>query len=194
MPLHGIECPAASFHLHLEVGGWRLDAGDAPEARHCNVGFVIVLLKELPLENLGALETVLGQVVGALGEVERDRVRLPERSPVVKDERGHPHRRVLISDDLRAIRAIDHAQLDRKSTRLNSSHPSISYAVFCLKKKIKQLTCASAQTVMLPRYARRTATLPSGTSTLRTPVPPFSPNTITLSPAPPSFIAFTVRP
>src|SRR5690348_18174434 len=25
---------------------------------------------------------------------------------------------------------------DRKSTRLNSSHPSISYAVFCLKKKI----------------------------------------------------------
>src|SRR5690348_18014959 len=27
---------------------------------------------------------------------------------------------------------------DRKSTRLNSSHPSISYAVFCLKKKIKK--------------------------------------------------------
>src|SRR5438876_6601773 len=26
-------------------------------------------------------------------------------------------------------------KLDRKSTRLNSSHPSISYAVFCLKKK-----------------------------------------------------------
>src|SRR5437868_15514752 len=26
---------------------------------------------------------------------------------------------------------------DRKSTRLNSSHVSISYAVFCLKKKIK---------------------------------------------------------
>src|SRR5699024_12435042 len=28
---------------------------------------------------------------------------------------------------------------DRKSTRLNSSHVSISYAVFCLKKKIKTL-------------------------------------------------------
>src|SRR5690348_17636980 len=26
-------------------------------------------------------------------------------------------------------------EADRKSTRLNSSHPSISYAVFCLKKK-----------------------------------------------------------
>src|SRR5689334_23799277 len=29
-------------------------------------------------------------------------------------------------------------QLDRKSTRLNSSHSSISYAVFCLKKKKKK--------------------------------------------------------
>src|SRR5689334_23934280 len=28
--------------------------------------------------------------------------------------------------------------IDRKSTRLNSSHSSISYAVFCLKKKKKQ--------------------------------------------------------
>src|SRR5690242_21535177 len=30
-------------------------------------------------------------------------------------------------------------QTDRKSTRLNSSHMSISYAVFCLKKKKKEL-------------------------------------------------------
>src|SRR2546430_6491901 len=30
------------------------------------------------------------------------------------------------------------AQLDRKSTRLNSSHSQISYAVFCLKKKKKK--------------------------------------------------------
>src|SRR5699024_12818487 len=29
----------------------------------------------------------------------------------------------------------DYGGLDRKSTRLNSSHVSISYAVFCLKKK-----------------------------------------------------------
>src|SRR5207248_7570399 len=32
-------------------------------------------------------------------------------------------------------RATDHGGLDRKSTRLNSSHRTISYAVFCLKKK-----------------------------------------------------------
>src|SRR3712207_7753277 len=32
---------------------------------------------------------------------------------------------------------------DRKSTRLNSSHANISYAVFCLKKKILQYLCFS---------------------------------------------------
>src|SRR2546421_12311767 len=32
---------------------------------------------------------------------------------------------------------LEHA--DRKSTRLNSSHDQISYAVFCLKKKKKQI-------------------------------------------------------
>src|SRR5437868_10895177 len=34
-------------------------------------------------------------------------------------------------------RALDRKRTDRKSTRLNSSHVSISYAVFCLKKKKK---------------------------------------------------------
>src|SRR5207253_9518003 len=32
---------------------------------------------------------------------------------------------------------VTEAERDRKSTRLNSSHVAISYAVFCLKKKIK---------------------------------------------------------
>src|SRR5256885_11895545 len=32
----------------------------------------------------------------------------------------------------------DHTDQDRKSTRLNSSHLVISYAVFCLKKKKKE--------------------------------------------------------
>src|SRR5437867_8633858 len=34
---------------------------------------------------------------------------------------------------------------DRKSTRLNSSHRTISYAVFCLKKKKQQNTIAQRQ-------------------------------------------------
>src|SRR5690349_24110392 len=35
---------------------------------------------------------------------------------------------------------------DRKSTRLNSSHVEISYAVFCLKKKTQQVTAEALET------------------------------------------------
>src|SRR5436309_6192429 len=42
-----------------------------------------------------------------------------------------------IPHKLRLLFVLVHdADLDRKSTRLNSSHVKISYAVFCLKKKI----------------------------------------------------------
>src|SRR2546427_9143067 len=40
--------------------------------------------------------------------------------------------------ELRAAKAIAPDVEDRKSTRLNSSHSQISYAVFCLKKKKKK--------------------------------------------------------
>src|SRR4051794_9060437 len=46
---------------------------------------------------------------------------------------GRISRLMLEIKDLHA--GIDGKEIDRKSTRLNSSHPSISYAVFCLKKK-----------------------------------------------------------
>src|SRR5690242_21548491 len=36
------------------------------------------------------------------------------------------------------VLSVDDDSQDRKSTRLNSSHMSISYAVFCLKKKTKR--------------------------------------------------------
>src|SRR6201982_3936834 len=44
--------------------------------------------------------------------------------------------------------------LDRKSTRLNSSHPSISYAVFCLNKK-KLLFLLQSETGVLHYAAYR---------------------------------------
>src|SRR5207248_9739374 len=47
---------------------------------------------------------------------------------------GHRHRHRWL--DPAARRAVRHR--DRKSTRLNSSHRTISYAVFCLKKKKKK--------------------------------------------------------
>src|SRR3712207_7775005 len=38
---------------------------------------------------------------------------------------------------------------DRKSTRLNSSHANISYAVFCLKKKYSTPVCPHSHTTTL---------------------------------------------
>src|SRR3712207_7083595 len=40
-----------------------------------------------------------------------------------------------LRDLQRAVEDAGYVVLDRKSTRLNSSHANISYAVFCLKKK-----------------------------------------------------------
>src|SRR3712207_7062354 len=69
--------------------------------------------------------------------VDERRLRLPrdgERDDRVHASRARAHARV----DERARRARRHearTEADRKSTRLNSSHANISYAVFCLKKK-----------------------------------------------------------
>src|SRR2546430_5848792 len=45
--------------------------------------------------------------------------------------------------------------IDRKSTRLNSSHSQISYAVFCLKKKKKQDSATCIQDKYYMRAAHR---------------------------------------
>src|SRR3712207_9585072 len=62
----------------------------------------------------------------------------PEDADARGDDRGaDPHRDRAVP----AGRAVGRGGLlrqDRKSTRLNSSHANISYAVFCLKKKKKQ--------------------------------------------------------
>src|SRR3712207_7006673 len=60
------------------------------------------------------------------GRPEEDKRHLRARSRLERD--SHPRRYIEIE---RAERGCG----DRKSTRLNSSHANISYAVFCLKKK-----------------------------------------------------------
>src|SRR3712207_7320887 len=74
-------------------------------------------------------------------------------------QRGEPclgvERRLLVHDQIRPLAVATHAttlrvgsvvrrigpeDADRKSTRLNSSHANISYAVFCLKKKTLHIT------------------------------------------------------
>src|SRR5690242_20972319 len=66
---------------------------------------------------------------GEAALVEEETEGLPETGVVVDDEdAGHA------APGTAGKRALN---TDRKSTRLNSSHMSISYAVFCLKKKKK---------------------------------------------------------
>src|SRR3712207_8585150 len=62
-----------------------------------------------------------------------DEVRPPGHDQQRGDDRAGPP---VGAAELRA----DLAHEDRKSTRLNSSHANISYAVFCLKKKFNKLT------------------------------------------------------
>src|SRR2546430_7299606 len=71
------------------------------------------------------------------GEQQREYLNCLAQSHVVSQARPEPEPRQEVEPP--------HSQ-DRKSTRLNSSHSQISYAVFCLKKKTKtqsqsHLTC-----------------------------------------------------
>src|SRR2546427_3527304 len=77
---------------------------------------------------------------------------------------GLARRADLVEQDAR-----DRGGVDRKSTRLNSSHSQISYAVFCLKKKKgiddRVLECEPANTVLpgfcgVPLWAAHTTASP----------------------------------
>src|SRR2546430_10415732 len=67
------------------------------------------------------------------------RVRAATRAARVR--RDHTH-----ADRCGAVACGPADAVDRKSTRLNSSHSQISYAVFCLKKKKKYLDVSSSST------------------------------------------------
>src|SRR3989440_7559660 len=58
-----------------------------------------------------------------------------------------------------------HGDLDRKSTRLNSSHDQISYAVFCLKKKKKTSSARSTSRSSPSHSTNHTARPSAVTST-----------------------------
>src|SRR2546430_9946303 len=64
--------------------------------------------------------------------------RSQETSHFAVDVGGNRHRHVTAREPISDVRGVAEwigEGSDRKSTRLNSSHSQISYAVFCLKKK-----------------------------------------------------------
>src|SRR3712207_7654911 len=81
-----------------------------------------------------SLHDALPICAAAAGPTEGDRAPLPGRRELRAGGQPGPGDRV--RPEHRACRADGaDAGRDRKSTRLNSSHANISYAVFCLKKK-----------------------------------------------------------
>src|SRR5438067_6684631 len=96
------------------------------------------MLRRPPRSTLFPYTTLFrSQVVAALDEPAAALVSAAE----VEAERDAGRRRVdhvVVELEPRLDRPA--ALVDRKSTRLNSSHVSISYAVFCLKKKKKKKT------------------------------------------------------
>src|SRR2546427_8445928 len=80
-------------------------------------------------------------------------------SPAGPPDRPEAPSRIKVID-LKAWQA--RRSLDRKSTRLNSSHSQISYAVFCLKKKKKK---QNKNTINKSLQAKRTISLGNYTPT-----------------------------
>src|SRR3712207_8435097 len=97
--------------------------------------FFFLMIRRPPRSTLFPYTTLFRSAVGGLGlaggpvpaEVHQDHVRRHRLA-----QHGGSVQQV-------ALLAADAVQQDRKSTRLNSSHANISYAVFCLKKKNKIL-------------------------------------------------------
>src|SRR4051794_41635207 len=78
-------------------------------------------------------------------------------------------RRQELSPEKRSRVHLASLPIDRKSTRLNSSHPSISYAVFCLKKKTRR---QNPRTDTIAHRAPHKANEPRPGPTLPQPSPP----------------------
>src|SRR2546430_2953418 len=77
--------------------------------------FFFLMIRRPPRSTLFPYTTLFRSLAGGLEQRECEQVR--------RDGHERPYR----------VRPLAHR--DRKSTRLNSSHSQISYAVFCLKKK-----------------------------------------------------------
>src|SRR5690242_21233257 len=96
------------------------------------------MIRRPPRSTLFPYTTLFRSDVRATAPHGLDAARAPVVAQPVRRDGEHPGPRIALRvvHRQRALHVDEHV-LDRKSTRLNSSHMSISYAVFCLKKKKK---------------------------------------------------------
>src|SRR5260221_7119058 len=83
-------------------------------------------------------------------------IRRPPRStlfPYTTLFRSHLSQTLERRQRLPRLRQRRSCRRDRKSTRLNSSHTVISYAVFCLKKKKKKQKITNTQTYLIKTFS-----------------------------------------
>src|SRR5205807_10250838 len=91
--------------------------------------FFFLITRRPPRPTLFPYTTLFRSLDDALAAIDLGLRRRVELGPELREGRELPELREL---------AFEAAGEDRKSTRLNSSHLVISYAVFCLKKKKKK--------------------------------------------------------
>src|SRR5690348_18057553 len=92
----------------------------------------VLILPRPPTSTLFPYTTLFRSLSSRSGALCLSRWRNDRRGWASYARRGAEH---LASIEAVAVPERCCPRTDRKSTRLNSSHPSISYAVFCLKKK-----------------------------------------------------------
>src|SRR5690606_25419079 len=108
--------PDASWRL------WRCWSRTAP------AGSCSCCARSLWSKGAAAVESLTAYIKEAKRETRRARQEPPTQDSLIRRHLALP---VVLATEIARK-----ANLDRKSTRLNSSHVKISYAVFCLKKKI----------------------------------------------------------
>src|SRR5690349_23055660 len=100
------------------------------------------MIRQPPRSTLLPYTTLFRSAAGRAGRAQRGRVQAQpsagvERSPSLLGEQLGVQVLLQVRRVVHVGQGDDVLPGDRKSTRLNSSHVEISYAVFCLKKKKK---------------------------------------------------------
>src|SRR5256886_9126571 len=112
--------------------------------------FFFLMIRQPPRSPLFPYTTLFRSIRGAYNAIRK----LPEAARqrgVITYSSGNHGQAVAYAAKQFAVRAVIvmPETTDRKSTRLNSSHSQISYAVFCLKKKKHRITLYTPHAPML---------------------------------------------
>src|SRR5687768_18513946 len=130
-PSVGSRFPAMIENREPSVGIARLRQSNGQSKRTIPVMLLVTLLGCGPRAHIPVRPIFLQ---GALAQTDSGAILARSLAPVLYLQRDERFR---LS---RAVAVVHPTRRDRKSTRLNSSHGYISYAVFCLKKKTKKQT------------------------------------------------------